>query len=81
VKWAEWLEIPAIQRRKTIRFNWIRFAVDVRVMQANLNKTISAPAGASYGVESPVVVTPPPKNVQIAALEPAPAGSRVGGEL
>ena len=80
MKWAEWMEIPAIQRRKTIRFNWIRFAVDIRVMQANLKQTISAPAGASYGVASPVVVTSPPKNVQIAALEPAPAGSRVGGE-
>lgn len=80
MKWAEWLEIPAIQRRRTIRFNWIRFAVDIRVMQANLKQTISAPAGASYGVESPVVVTSPPKN-EIAALEPAPAGSRVGGEL
>jgi len=81
VKWAEWLEIPAIQRRKTIRFNWIRFAVDIRVMQAHLKQTISAPAGASYGVESPVVVTSPPKNVQIAALGPAPAGPGVGGEL
>ena len=80
MKWAEWLEIPAIQRRRTIRFNWIRFAVDIRVMQANLKQTISAPAGASYGVESPVVVTPPPKN-EIAAHEPAPEGSWVGGGL
>ena len=80
MKWAEWLEIPAIQRRRTIRFNWIRFAVDIRVMQAGIAKTISAPAGASYGAESPVVVTSPPKN-EIAALEPAPAGSRVGGGL
>ena len=79
MKWAEWLEIPAIQRRRTIRFNWIRFAVDIRVMQAALKQTISAPAGASYGVASPVVVTSPPKN-EIAAREPAPAGSRVGGE-
>lgn len=79
MKWAEWLEIPAIQRRRTIRFSWIRFAVDVRVMQANPSKTIGAPAGASYGAASPVVVTSPPKN-EIAALEPAPAGSRVGGE-
>ena len=81
MKWADWLEIPAIQRRKTIRYNWIRFAVDIRVMQANLNKKISGPAPASYGVEIPVVVTSPPKNVQIAARELAPAGSRVGGEL
>lgn len=80
MKWAEWLEIPAIQRRRTIRFNWIRFAVDIRVMQANLKQTISAPAGASYGVESPVVVTFPPKN-EIAAHEPAPEGSWVGGGL
>ena len=80
MKWAEWLEIPAIQRRRTIRFNWIRFAVDIRVMQANLKQTISAPAGASYGVESPVVVTSPPKN-EIAAHEPAPEGSWVGGGL
>ena len=54
MKWAEWMEIPAIQRRKTIRFNWIRFAVDIRVMQAHLKQTISAPAGASYGATSPV---------------------------
>ena len=80
MKWADWLEIPAIQRRRTIRFNWIRFAVDIRVMQANLKQTISAPAGASYGTPHPVVVNPPPKN-EIAALEPAPAGSRVGGEM
>ena len=79
MKWAEWLEIPAIQRRRTIRFNWIRFAVDVRVMQASLSKTISAPAGASYGNPTPVV-TSPPKN-EIAARELAPAGSRVGGGL
>lgn len=80
MKWSDWLEIPAIQRRKTIRFNWLRFAVDIRVMQAGIAKTISAPAGASYGTPHPVVVTSPPKN-GIAALEPAPAGSRVGGEL
>ncbi len=80
MKWAEWMEIPAIQRRRTIRYNWIRFAVDIRVMQANLKQTISAPAGASYGVASPVVVTSPPKN-EIAAPELAPAGSGVGGGL
>lgn len=81
MKWADWLEIPAIQRRRTIRFNWIRFAVDIRVMQAGIAKTISAPAGASYGATSPVVVTSPPKNVEIAAHESAPEGSWVGGEL
>ncbi len=43
MKWAEWLEIPAIQRRRTIRFNWIRFAVDVRVMQAHLRNETVAP--------------------------------------
>jgi hypothetical protein len=43
VTWVEWLEIPAIQRRKTIRFNWIRFAVDLRVMQAHLRKETAAP--------------------------------------
>ena len=43
MKWSEWLEIPAIQRRRTIRFNWIRFAVDIRVMQAHLRKELSAP--------------------------------------
>ena len=36
MKWAEWLEIPAIQRRRTIRYNWIRFAVDIRVMQSRI---------------------------------------------
>ena len=43
MKRSEWLEIPAIQRRRTIRFNWIRFAVDIRVMQAHLRKELSAP--------------------------------------
>ena len=40
---TQWLEIPAIQRRRTIRYNWIRFAVDIRVMQAALRKDMAAP--------------------------------------
>lgn len=77
MNYADWLEIPAIQRRKTIRYNWLSFAVDIRVMQARIrNQPISAPAGASDGAASSVVVTPPP---EADARELAPAGSRVGG--
>lgn len=35
---TEWREIPAIQRRRTIRYNRIRLGVSIRLMLARMRK-------------------------------------------